>query len=148
MTQNLANPEFAATTYICNTEDRLGYVDFEHECYSRDLYHSYDGRRDYRPYPALIKEKKVSVRRQLGTLERWQASNEEISDQDLIDLVMVGMELCLWNKSHEEPRATARWHLLVNKAAEDRKAGMNRQGFEYWWPQVVSLVLKLDDLTY
>ena len=75
------------------------------------------------------------------------ANHETFNDQDLNDLRLIGIELCQWSRSNPLLNMESKWTSLVHKAARHYKAGTNPEDYETYWPAIVALYLKMDDIS-
>ena len=80
------------------------------------------------------------------TLEHAQV--KPFSAEDLMDMAGIGDQLCQWYILAPMPNVVVEWTALVYKAAEDRKTKRNVEAYEYWWPTMVFLLLKMEDLNF
>ena len=95
-----------------------------------------------------IAERKESISRQLTALRDSRGEYQQFRYQDLRNLVTIGRELCELLRSHHPEGAKASWTSLLDKANMDRKIPVDHQPFNDWWPTIISLVLKMDDLKF
>lgn len=129
--------------------NQLGDVDFgeyEYSPFYRNTYQSYNGRLNLSGSRALLSDKQEDVTDKITALEAAKEEGFQIDEDDLTDLIAVGQELCMWDISHNMSGMVERWDALVIRAAEHRKERYNREAFDEWWPNLVALYLKMQDL--
>lgn len=134
--------------YIKDFEDQFGRVDFTWGLFSQPAYQALNGqKRNWGVGSDTLDQKQENVEEHFEMVQRTMRREEKpATATDLKFLSIIGQELCEWDIITTQAGAAVEWIYLMKIAAQNRKDRYHPGAFRRWWPSLVPLYLKLQDL--